>query len=121
MAERKRKAEGQDPAAEDDDTLECGMVTLDEPEDESYHIPCVLDEVLEEGELAKVIAGREEELDRCEEFELWEPMPAEEIPSDMKKLPIRWVDDRRGEECRGRIVAKDLKAHDPYRDDLYAP
>ena len=73
-----------------------------------------------------VITARAEEIEETRRGSLYEKVPISECWKESDKAPIttRWVDINKGDsvhpEYRSRIVAREMKKQDIFRDDLFA-
>ena len=68
----------------------------------------------------KIIVARQRELDQMVKYGVYELKPrGDPSLAEYKQLSTRWVDQRRGEEWRCRIVAREFKFLDPDMEGLF--
>lgn len=83
--------------------------------------PDVMNEVIRDDGLDPKLVqeGIELELERMELFRIYLVKKRGEAKG--KCLTVRWALDGRGDHVRARLVAREFRALDPYRDDLFTP
>ena len=68
--------------------------------------------------------GKDKELASMKDFEVYRLVPIDQTTAEeqRKAIPTRWVETWKGDKVKCRLVAKDLKVKDLYRDkdELYA-